>query len=274
MGVEAPPEDVGTVRQYRQHLRQRAITETVMKEGAVRIERLAERFGVSVMTVHRDLDELESRGLLRKDRGVATATSTALVESSDVYRSSRQLAEKEALAGAAMNYVETGQAIILDDSTTTLHLVPYLSAKAPITVITNTMTIMEQLRGSRGITLLGVGGKYYSWCSSFMGRMAIETIESLRADLLIMSTAAITDDIAFHQTLETVDVKRAMFASARKRILLADHTKFDKRALHALQPLSDFDVIIVDAATDREHVARLRDKVETVVVAKKGVHPR
>lgn len=195
MGVEAPPEDVGTVRRYRQHARQRAITETVMKEGAVRIEQLAERFDVSLMTVHRDLDELESRGLLRKHRGVATATSTALVESSDVYRSSRQLAEKDAIADAAIDFVEPGQAIILDDSTTTLHVVPHLASKVPITVITNTMTIMEQLRGARGVTLLGVGGKYFSWCSSFMGTMAIDTIESLRADLLIMSTAAITDEI-------------------------------------------------------------------------------
>ena len=89
-------------RQGRQVARQRAITEAVMAEGAVRIEELAERFGISQMTVHRDLDELEGRGLLRKSRGVATALSTALVESSDVFRSSRQLAEKEAIALAAM----------------------------------------------------------------------------------------------------------------------------------------------------------------------------
>ncbi len=70
-----------------------------MAEGAVRIEQLAERFKISVMTVHRDLDELEGRGLLRKDRGVATATSTSFVESSDVYRSSRQPAG-EGVVGA------------------------------------------------------------------------------------------------------------------------------------------------------------------------------
>ena len=56
------------------------MTDAVITEGAIRIEDLAERFEISVMTVHRDLDELESRGLLRKDRGVATAASTALVE--------------------------------------------------------------------------------------------------------------------------------------------------------------------------------------------------
>jgi len=267
--VSAPATERPLSRQSRQQERQRAITEAVMAEGAIRIEQLADRFHISVMTVHRDLDELEGRGLLRKDRGVATAMSTALVESSDVYRSSRQLAEKDALARAALEFIEPGQAIILDDSTTTLHLVPMLHTKAPLTVITNTLTIMEELKGTRGITLLSVGGQFYNWCSAFMGRMAVEAFAGLRADVLVMSTSAITDDIAFHQTLETVDVKRAMFESASTRILLADHTKFDKRALHAMLPLSEFDAVVVDADTDRVHVERLRKRGVTVVVARK-----
>jgi DeoR/GlpR family transcriptional regulator of sugar metabolism len=257
----------GDVRQNRQQARQRAITEAVMSEGAIRIEQLAERFDISVMTVHRDLDELESRGLLRKSRGVATALSTSLVESSDVYRSSRQLGEKEAIAAAALEYVEPGGAVILDDSTTVLHLARRLSEKTPLTVITNVLTVMTELRGVRGVTLLALGGQYYNWCSAFMGRMTTEAVSALRADLFIMSTSAITDDIAFHQTLETVDTKRAMFDAASTRILLADHTKFEKRALHALVPLADFDVVIVDAATPAEHVTRLRSKGVEVVVA-------
>ncbi|WEG09288.1 DeoR/GlpR family DNA-binding transcription regulator [Microbacterium horticulturae] len=267
--MSAPATERPQSRQSRQQARQRAITEAVMAEGAVRIEQLADRFHISVMTVHRDLDELEGRGLLRKDRGVATAMSTALVESSDVYRSSRQLGEKEALARAALELIEPGQAIILDDSTTTLHLVPLLHTKTPLTVITNTLTIMDELKGTRGITLISVGGQFYNWCSAFMGRMAVEAFASLRADVLVMSTSAITDDIAFHQTLETVDVKRAMFESASTRILLADHTKFDKRALHAMLPLSDFDAVVVDADTERSHIDRLRKRGVNVVIAKK-----
>jgi DeoR/GlpR family transcriptional regulator of sugar metabolism len=257
-------------RQGRQAARQRAITEAVMSAGAVRIEELAERFGISQMTVHRDLDELEGRGLLRKSRGVATALSTALVESSDVYRSNRELPEKEAIAHAALEFIEPGQAIMLDDSTTTLHLVPHLHAKKPLTVITNTLTIMNELKSANGITLLGLGGQYYNWCSAYMGRMTTTAISALRADLLVMSTSAISDDIAFHQTLETVDVKRAMFDAASTRILLADHTKFDKRALHAMLPLAEFDAVIVDYATDRRHVKRLRDAGVHVVVAKRA----
>lgn len=262
-------------RQGRQLARQKAITEAVMAEGTVRIEQLAERFGTSIMTVHRDLDELESRGLLRKSRGTVTAMASALVESSDVYRSSRQIAEKDAIAHAALALIEPNQAIILDDSTTTLRLVPHLAEKAPLTVITNTFTIMDQLRGVKGINLLGVGGQYVNWCSAFMGSMAIETLASLRADLLLMSTSAIIDDIAFHQRIETVDIKRAMFESSNRRVLLADHTKFDKRALHAMLPLADFDAVILDDLTDQEHVTRLREMgidVTVAAVARDGWH--
>lgn len=270
-----PPGDTSNgSRQNRQAARQRAITEAVMSAGAVRIEDLADRFGISHMTVHRDLDELEARGLLRKSRGVATALSTALVESSDVYRSSRELPEKEAIAHAALEFIEPGQAIMLDDSTTTLHLVPHLHAKKPLTVITNTLTIMNELKSTNGITLLGLGGQYYNWCSAYMGRMTTTAISALRADLLVMSTSAISDDIAFHQTLETVDVKRAMFDAASTRILLADHTKFTKRALHAMLPLAEFDAVIVDYATDRSHVNRLRKAGVNVVVAKRLGHTR
>lgn len=254
-------------RQTRQLARQRAITEAVMAEGTVRIEQLAERFDISLMTVHRDLDELENRGLLRKSRGIATATSTSLVESSDVYRASRQLAEKEAIALAALDFVEPGQAIFLDDSTTVLHLARHLPAKAPLTVITNVLTLMNELRGERGIDLLALGGQYYNWCSAFMGRMTVEAVRELRADIFIMSTSAITDDVAFHQTLETVDTKRAMFDAAQRRVLLADHTKFDKRALHALLPLRDFDAVVLDRATPVDHVQRLRRQGIHVVVA-------
>lgn len=260
-------------RQSRQEARQNAITDAVMAAGTIRIADLAERFEISTMTVHRDLDELESRGLLRKNRGEASALSTVLVESSDVYRASRERSEKESLALAALELIEPGSAIMLDDSTTALQLVPHLQAKRPLTVITNTLTVMNELRSMTGVTLLGLGGQYYNWCSSYMGRITTAAISELRADMLVMSTSAITDGVAFHQTMETVDVKRAMFDSASRRILLADHTKFDKRALHAMQPLADFDEVIVDAATAPHHVDALRSAgVNVSIVPRTRTH--
>ncbi len=93
-------------RHARQLVRRQQIAETVMAEGSMRIEDLTERFGISLMTAHRDVDELVSRGLFRKSRGIVSAAPTSLIEASDLYRVTRQSEEKKLIAEAAMQFVE------------------------------------------------------------------------------------------------------------------------------------------------------------------------
>ncbi len=107
------------------------------------------------MTVHRDIDELVARGLLRKTRGIVSAAPTSLIESSDVYRVTRQAAEKKAIALAAMQFVEPGQAIFMDDSTTVLQMAAHLPARVPLTIITNSLALMNELRPCATSVLLG-----------------------------------------------------------------------------------------------------------------------
>lgn len=254
-------------RHARQIVRRQLMAEAVMAEGTMRIEDLTERFGISLMTAHRDLDELASRGLLRKTRGIVSAAPTSLIESSDVYRASRQAGEKRAIAAAATAHVEPGQAVFFDDSTTVLQMVPHLGARVPLTAITNSITLMNALKGMRDITLLGLGGQFHNWCNAFMGPVTTGEIRRLRADLVFLSMAAITDDMVFHQSPEMAETKRAMFDSAARRILLADHTKFERRALHAMCGLDEFDVVIVDAATPPRLVERMRSRGINVQIA-------
>ncbi|MDB5660193.1 MAG: DeoR/GlpR transcriptional regulator [Cypionkella sp.] len=258
-------------RHARQIARRQLITEAVMAEGSMRIEDLTDRFGISLMTAHRDLDELVARGLLRKARGIVSAAPTSLIEASDLYRFSRQSTEKKAIAAAAMQFVEPGQAIFFDDSTTVLQMAPHLPAKVPLTAITNSLILMNELNGIRDLTLLGLGGQFHNWCNAFMGRMTTSEIKRLRADTLFLSMSAITDDIVFHQSPDMVETKRAMFDSASKRILLADHTKFERRALHAFADLTEFDVVIVDQATNPAHITRMRAKGINVIIATEAV---
>ncbi len=255
-------------RQTRQIARRRMIAEAVMSEGSMRIEDLTDRFGISLMTAHRDVDELVSRGLFRKTRGIVTAAATNLIESSDVYRANRQSAEKKLIAEAAMQFVEPGQAIFFDDSTTVLQMVPHLPAKVPLTAITNSLTLMNAMTGMHDVTLIGLGGQYYNWCNAFMGRMTITEIKALRADIAFISMSAISDGTVLHQSPETIDTKRAMFDCSLKRILLADHTKFERRALHSFASLEDFDVVIVDDKTSPLHIDRMRSKDINVVIAR------
>lgn len=254
--------------------RQRAIADAVLAEGSVRIETLAERFGISVMTAHRDLDELETRGLLHKARGVATALPSSLVESSDVFRRGRQLASKRALARAAMRHIEPGQAVIVDDSTTTFAMAPMLTRCTPLTVITNYLPLMNEVVGQKGITLLGLCGQYHDWAGAFLGGMTNDALARIRADVVVMSTSAVVDGTCFHQTRETVDTKRAMLGAAATRVLLVDHTKFDRRALHALAPLTDFDHVIIDALTPEHHREDLRARGVTLTVAQLDEAPQ
>ncbi|PZN55578.1 MAG: DeoR family transcriptional regulator [Proteobacteria bacterium] len=254
-------------RHARQLARRQLMAEAVMAEGTMRIEDLTGRFGISLMTAHRDLDELAEKGLLRKTRGIVSAAPTSLIESSDVYRSTRQAAEKRAIAEAAAVFLEPGQAVFFDDSTTVLQIVPHLATRVPLTAITNSLTLMNEIKGMRDLTLLGLGGQFHNWCNAFMGPVTTAEIRKLRADRLFMSMSAITDGMVFHQSPEMVETKRAMFESAAMRILLADHTKFERRALHAMCALDDFDAIVVDSGTPPNQVEAMKSRGVNVVVA-------
>lgn len=239
--------------------RQEQIAEYVLRHGSATIKGLTEMFDVSLMTVHRDLDELERQGVLRKFRGHVTAQPSSLFESNVRYRLATGRAEKEALAQFALKQIESGQSVMLDDSTTALALAKLLPNKAPITIVTNFMMMLNELSGEKGITLISLGGEYVPSHDSFNGVVCEAAIASVRADILFVSVSAVSNCIAFHQEQEIVRIKRAMMASARRCVLLVDNSKFGKVALHQLAPLRDFDLVVVDAGVSETHLNELRE---------------
>ena len=118
-------------------LRQQRIVEHVLAQGSASAIELVELTGVSLMTVHRDVDELARRGVVRKYRGGVSAQPTSVFESHSDYRRTVRLAEKNAIADAALEMVEPGSSIMVDDSTTALALVRRLGEVGPLTVVTN-----------------------------------------------------------------------------------------------------------------------------------------
>lgn len=257
-------------RQWKRAERQHAMADEVMASGSARIEDLAERFDISLMTAHRDLDELQARGLLRKSRGMATAQASTLVESSVVYRQTQRVETKRALAAAALPYIGSGQSIFLDDSTTVHQVIPLLEDLTPLTVITNSLIAINEANKIDGVSLVGLGGEYHNWCASFMGRMTNDAVGRLRGDLLIMSAAAIIDQTIYFQASETVETKRALLNAAATKILLADHSKFSTRALHALAPLTEFDHVITDDQTPDEILTAIRNaRIDLVITGPK-----
>lgn len=255
-----------TDKQLDRAQRQAAIEALTLSQGSARAADLAGRFGVSVMTIHRDLDELERRGVLRKSRGGATAQPSGVFEASVGYRMNAALAEKRAIAAAAAQLIEPGMSIVLDDSTTALQLIPLLPAIGPLKVATNFLAAVREIATLDGVNLMALGGDYDPQHDAFVGLMCLEAIESIRVDATFISTSAVSGGNTYHQEQRIVAIKRAMVRAATHRYLLLDHTKFGRGAMHRLLPVADFDVVFTDDRTPGDLLADLRQFAREVRV--------
>jgi DeoR/GlpR family transcriptional regulator of sugar metabolism len=249
--------------------RQAEIAAYVVEHGTATAHELVEAFGVSLMTVHRDLDALERQGVVRKYRGGVSAQPTSVFESNVAYRLNAAQVQKRALARRARAMVEPGMSVMLDDSTSALAVVPLLEDVTPLTVATNFLPAVSLLTAMPDVQLVVLGGIYSPTHDSFGGVPCADAVEALRTDLLFCSVSAVSPTHAYHQEQEIVLVKRAMLRAARTRVLLLDNAKLRRTALHRLAPLTDFDLVLVDEQAPAEQVAALREQgaaVETVPV--------
>lgn len=240
-------------------LRREAVRRRVAEAGFVRVDVLAAEFAVSIMTVHRDLDELEERGFLHKVRGGATTAPTTTFHGDLAHRMQAQVPQKQALAAAVLaEEVRPGQVVALDDSTTALILARMLPDRAPLTVVTHFLPVIHALSGRPGIELIGLGGRYDPAYDSFLGQATAAAAAELHTDLLVMSTTAVTDGVGYIQSQDTVVTRRALIASAARTVAMVDHTKFARRALHRLVDLATLDRVVVDDGTAAAVVEGLR----------------
>ncbi len=250
--------------------RREEIADYIMRAGQARIEDLVEHFGVSRMTIHRHIDQLAQQGVLRKLHGMVTVQPSGLYESAFRYRETVGKAEKQALARAALAYVEPGQAVMLDDSSTGCALADLLPEARPLTVITNSNAAAARLIDRDEVELISLGGKYHRAYNAYIGIICEKAIANLRANVLFCSASAIDGKTAFIQDAQVTKVKQAMMASSSRKILLVDSSKFGKVALNVLSDLTAFDVVLTTDRVAPEQQARLRDAGVNLEIVKVG----
>lgn len=250
-----------------QRSRREEIKSRVVSEGFVRIEQLALDLRVTPMTIRRDLDYLQGQGWLRKVRGGATAQPSTVYHGDVRHRTQAMAGAKEQLARAALDLIRPGHSIMLDESTTGLTLAAMLPARSPLTVISNFCAVIPVLGTAPGIDLISLGGAYYPAYDALLGMRTIDSIATLHADMLFMSTTAVTRGHCYHQSQETVAVKRALMQACDRRVLMLDHTKFQRRGLFQLAPLTAFDLVIVDSGISAEQLDELQSHGTQVAVA-------
>lgn len=248
--------------------RRRLILEQIIRAGSAQVNELASRFGVSRMTIHRDLDALNDNGLVRKQHGGATLRESSSVESGFHYRLHLAERQKTAIARAAAELIQPGQSVILDESSTTLFMAAHLSNRTPLTVITNGIAMIEKLKEAHGIQLIALGGAHLPRLNAFFGLICENAIASLRAKILFMSTSAVLSGVAYHQDEEVLKIKRALMGIAETKVLMVDSSKFGVTALHRLAPLDAFDVVVTDSGISGEERDRLTEAGAKLVVVK------
>ncbi|GAB2569689.1 DeoR/GlpR family DNA-binding transcription regulator [Leucobacter ruminantium] len=250
--------------------RRSEISTLVSEQGFVRVAELANRFGVTAMTIHRDLDALDARGALTKVRSGARATPFEEQERNVAFREHHMVPQKAAIAAAASDWLDTQEdvrVVALDDSTTALALVPALLERAGLTIVTNSHIIIDRVSAVPKSRLIAIGGSYSHEFMSFNGSAAIDGIRALQIDVAFISATAVGNHATFHPAEVPLLTKRALMNQSEQTVLLVDHTKFERRALHRQARLDEFAAVVVDDGIDEKHLERLREQVETVIVA-------
>jgi len=248
--------------------RQQVIADFILERGSGTAAEIAELTGVSVMTVHRDLDELARQGIVRRYRGGASAQPSSVFEANIEFRLRAAQREKAAIGALARELVEPGMSVLLDDASTTLALARTLRGIEPLTVVTNNVGALLTLKEVPGIRLIGLGGLYLPTHDSFNGVGCVEAIAALTVDIVFVSTSSMTASMTYHQEQDIVLVKRAMLHAAERKVLLMDSSKIGRRALHQLAPVSDYDLVITDSGADPEALNELRSGSTPIRVAK------
>jgi DeoR/GlpR family transcriptional regulator of sugar metabolism len=250
--------------------RQQGIINLLVERRTVDLDDLADRFAVSKMTVHRDLDELEQAGVLRKVRGGATIDAGTQFESDFRIRERQDHGAKQVITQAAAELVEPGMTVMVNDGSMAAVLGEVLLGKRPLTVITNNAAVIERLKGESGITLIALGGVYSAKFNAFFGVVTEETLARLRADIAFISTPGVAAGQAYHMDDNVVRTKRAMMASSTRSCLLVNHERIGQTALHVLAGLNEFDVVITDHQPDQTALAEIEETGVTLTIASSG----
>jgi DeoR/GlpR family transcriptional regulator of sugar metabolism len=228
-------------------LRRQQTVNLLEETGTLNVGELADRFGVSVVTIRKDLDELEAEGLLERTFGGAVFSHRSRFNKSFLQRTREHRQEKHAIATAAFEYVQNGDTIVLDAGTTTLVLAQLLKRHVKsVFIITCSLPAALEL-SSAGYDILLLGGMVGKKGLALLGRETVRTIERYRADKAFLGSSGFTSEKG-HTTPnpDDAEIKEALIRIADKTHILADSSKYGHDCLNSFAHLRDVYLTITD----------------------------
>jgi DeoR family fructose operon transcriptional repressor len=226
--------------------RQSRMVEFVQQRTSASVKELSDLFQVSSMTIRRDLEILEKKGLVTRVHGGVTGPISPVAKR-EKEREAVNISQKACIGEAGLHLIEEGQTIFIDAGTTTSELAKLLVHRHGITVVTNSVKVLSILADTPEINLIGVGGAVYGGAWSFVGSLAEAALRRFHSDLAFLGITSLSLDHGLTEiNYFEADIKALIIHQSQRVALLADSGKFEKVSPISVAPLDEIDVIITD----------------------------
>jgi DeoR/GlpR family transcriptional regulator of sugar metabolism len=238
--------------------RKRTIFEMLSEHGTATVIDIAERLGVSPMTVRRDIQAMASEGLVRRVHGGAAALHASVEVGTFGSRQVEELGRKKAIAASARGLLQGGETVYIDGSTTCGELARLLPGAAGFTVVTDSLYVVREVAGKQGIDLLVLGGLLDRDGNTFDGALTVENAEKIGVDVCFFSVRGLSADFIGNEGLVGTQVKQRMIRHAGRSVLLADSTKLGRKGLIRVCTWDEVDILVTDEGADPAGLDQVR----------------
>ncbi len=248
--------------------RRERIMQRLLREGRVDVTDLAESFDVTGETIRRDLTDLQRERLVRRVHGGAIPwRGTAIVPRLEV-REGINVDEKRRIAAAATGEVPERGSLIIDSGSTALHLADQLDRERDLTVITNSIPIIRSLALTDRPQVVVLGGALERRTMAMVDETGAELLRDITVDVLFIGCDGMSPETGFTTPYRSeVAIKRAMMASARRIVMMFDHSKIGSEQLFRFATVDEVDVIITGSEVDDATAARMESLGPVVIRA-------
>src|ERR1700761_4193339 len=244
------------------------ILDLLKEDGSAKVIDLARIFKVTEVTIRQDLEKLEKDGLVLREHGGAYLKNIEDQVRTFSLTHQENMDKKELIAMKCLEYIESGDSIILDSGSTTTEIAKKLKGFKNLTVITNAINIAMMLGTEPGIELIVTGGEFKPPTLSLTGQKAADFFKGINVQKLFLATAGLSLKAGLtYPSISDIVVKKAMIDAAETTYLVADSTKIGKSSFASLGALSLINYIITDSAIDQKHKAVLKDNDIELIIA-------
>lgn len=245
--------------------RRKQLTEMVRSNGSVRIGEIAEFFGVSSETIRKDLIYLNNCGAVKKSFGGAVAVSEYR-ERPVSGRSMEHAEKKAAVAGRAMKFLSDGGVVFIDSGSTVLEAAKLLHAGMDIAVVTNSLAALNALT-EKNLDIHFIGGVFSDVTMATSGFWAVGAVNTIKFDVALLGTSGFQSHSGPSvKTFPDAQMKQEVLKNSRKKIVLADSSKFITNAVVQYTEWGNIDALVTDADAPADAVEALRGTVDVITV--------